>query len=67
MDEDTESPITDATIKIFESDTNKLVATVNSDKNGRFQIIGLEDNVYDWIVEKNGYQVAHYSETITSG
>ena len=54
FDEDTGIIIEGASIEI----NGQVIAT--TDYNGRFQIQGLEDGEYTWVISKDGYEVGTY-------
>lgn len=56
----TETPASNANIVVTNSNTNNIVIEVTANEDGRFQILGLEDDVYDWKIQKSGYQDAIY-------
>ena len=57
----TEEPISEATINVIDAETEISVAIVQTDDEGRFQIIGLPDAVYNWEVSCEGYEIAKYN------
>lgn len=58
--EDDGLPIIGATVHIINAETDKIVAVVQTDSSGRFQVIGLPDAYYNWIVNGDSYKSATY-------
>lgn len=61
FDNVTEEPVRNATVTVCDSETNEVIISINTDDNGRFQIWGLEDGIYNWTIEHQGYEIAHYN------
>ncbi len=60
VDQDGELPIPNAMISVINGETGVLTATIRSDAYGRFQVVGLPDEYYNWSVIAPGYQPAAY-------
>lgn len=53
-------PIQGAMVYVVNAETEELAAAVQTDATGRFQIVGLPDAFYNWIVVCDGFKVSTY-------